>query len=66
MSNGLKVCPVCYWNEFIRFKKNTNTIEKLALLKEAIKKIDNDFLINLIESKNGQLIWKELKSRMDN
>lgn len=63
--NGLIVCPVCYWNECIRFKKNCNTNDKINLLKSAMKNIDSSLLIRLIESKKGQSFWKELKFRLE-
>lgn len=63
--DDLIVCPSCYWNEFIRFKKNSNNKEKIGLLKSAIKNIDDSLLIKLIESKNGQSFWKELKYRLE-
>lgn len=63
--NGLIVCPICYWNECVRFKKNCNTKDKMNLLKSAIKNIDSSLLIRLIESKKGQSFWKELKFRLE-
>jgi hypothetical protein len=64
-NEDLIVCPSCYWNELVRFKKNSNNEEKIGLLKNAIKNIDDSLLIKLIESKTGQSFWKELKYRLE-
>lgn len=63
--DGLVVCPACYWNEYIRYKKGYNHKEKIKLLRNSIKKLDQDFFIKLLETKNGKNLWEELHRRVE-
>lgn len=58
------VCPNCYWQKHLKFK-NISKQEKFQLLKRAVRRLDPELLITLIDPNNNEALWKEIEKKVD-